>query len=145
MPIKPENKSRYPKNWKQIRTSILERAHNRCEFCGRLNHSHFWNENTGKMVKVVLTVAHLDHTPENCNPENLRALCQRCHNQYDAKHRAETRRKSKEERKKCEDCYWYMTLRDHKGKSWGKVCYEAVDGLTSGIDRPNKDDCFKSR
>ena len=26
MPIKPENKSRYPKNWKQIRNSILERA-----------------------------------------------------------------------------------------------------------------------
>ena len=29
MPIKPENKARYPKNWKQIRISILERCHNR--------------------------------------------------------------------------------------------------------------------
>jgi 5-methylcytosine-specific restriction endonuclease McrA len=91
MPIKPENKKRYPANWKQIRESILERAHNRCEFCGKQNHTYFWNEKTGKMVKVVLTIAHLDHTPENCDPENLRALCQACHNRYDAKHRAETR------------------------------------------------------
>ena len=91
MPIKPENRKRYPSNWKEIRASILERAHNRCEFCGKLNHSYFWNERTGKMVKVVLTIAHLDHTPENCAPENLRALCQACHNRYDAKHRAETR------------------------------------------------------
>ena len=29
--------------------------------------------------------------PKNCDPENLRALCQKCHNRYDAKHRAETR------------------------------------------------------
>ena len=91
MPIKPENKKRYPANWKQIRESILERAHNRCEFCGKQNHTYFWTEKTGKMVKVVLTIAHLDHTPENCDPENLRALCQACHNRYDAKHRAETR------------------------------------------------------
>jgi|GEM_PF-6023177 len=26
----------------------------------------------------------VDHTPENCARENLRALCQRCHNAYDA-------------------------------------------------------------
>lgn len=36
------------------------------------------------VVKVVLTVAHLDHTPENCDESNLAALCQRCHNRYDA-------------------------------------------------------------
>jgi len=35
-------------------------------------------------VKVVLTDAHLDHTPENCARDNLAALCQRCHNRYDA-------------------------------------------------------------
>lgn len=34
-------------------------------------------------AKVVLTVAHLDHQPENCADENLRAWCQRCHNIYD--------------------------------------------------------------
>jgi 5-methylcytosine-specific restriction endonuclease McrA len=32
---------------------------------------------------VVLTVAHLDHQPENVDPNNLRAWCQRCHNTYD--------------------------------------------------------------
>ena len=40
-----------------------------------------------RIVRIVLTVAHLDHTPENCEPENLKALCQRCHNIYDAPHR----------------------------------------------------------
>jgi len=33
---------------------------------------------------VILTVAHLDHIPEHCDDANLRAMCQRCHNAYDA-------------------------------------------------------------
>lgn len=37
-----------------------------------------------RIVRIVLTVAHLDHQPENCADENLKALCQRCHNRYDA-------------------------------------------------------------
>jgi predicted HAD superfamily Cof-like phosphohydrolase len=37
--------------------------------------------------KVVCTVAHLDHVPENCDPANLRFWCQRCHNTYDRPHR----------------------------------------------------------
>ena len=96
MPIRPENKARYPKDWKQIRARILERANNHCEFCGVLNHSYRWNGQ--KMIRVVLTIAHLDHTPENCDPSNLRALCQKCHNAYDAPHRAETRKMGKEVR-----------------------------------------------
>lgn len=94
MPIKPENKARYPKNWKEIRASILQRANNKCEFCGIENYSVRENGS-----KVVLTIAHLDHTPENCNPENLRALCQKCHNTYDAEHRKETRLKTKNKEK----------------------------------------------
>lgn len=94
MPIKKENKNRYPKDWKQIRASILRRADDKCEFCGVENHTYRLNPNTGKEAYIVLTIAHLDHTPENCNPENLRALCQRCHNQYDAQHRAETRKRT---------------------------------------------------
>lgn len=94
MPIRPENKKRYPKNWKEIRQQILKRADNRCEFCGVENHT--WRPSISSTspsdaVWVVLTIAHLDHNPENCDPENLRALCQRCHNRYDAKHRAATR------------------------------------------------------
>lgn len=94
MPIRPENKARYPKNWQEIRAAILERAGNCCEFCGVRNHTYRQNAQ-GKTVRVVLTIAHLDHTPEHCDPSNLRALCQKCHNAYDALHRAETRKKTK--------------------------------------------------
>jgi len=93
MPIKPENRKRYPKNWKEIRVDILKRANNRCEGspkypdCRAINYQK--HPVTGS--KVVLTVAHLDHTPENCDYKNLRAWCQRCHLTYDAKHHAETR------------------------------------------------------
>lgn len=44
---------------------------------------------------VMLTVAHLDHTPEHCDDANLRAMCQRCHFRYDAEHHAETRAATK--------------------------------------------------
>lgn len=40
-----------------------------------------------RIVRIVLTVAHLDHTPENCADDNLASLCQRCHNIYDGPHR----------------------------------------------------------
>lgn len=39
---------------------------------------------------IVLTVAHLDHDPTNCAPENLRAMCQRHHLAYDQAHHAQT-------------------------------------------------------
>lgn len=39
MPIRPENKKLYRKNWKQIRKDILQRANNKCEFCGVDNYS----------------------------------------------------------------------------------------------------------
>lgn len=91
MPIKPENRSRYPKNWSsEVRPAILERAHNSCEFCGRRNHTYYFNEKTKRMVKVVLTIAHFNHQPEDCSPDNLRALCQQCHLRYDAEHHRQT-------------------------------------------------------
>lgn len=108
MPIKPENKHLYPKNWKEIRASILERAGNKCEFCGVENHSmqdRYRQDYQGGckelyQIKVVLTIAHLDNDPTNNNPDNLRALCQKCHLTYDAKmhaaHAAETRRLQRE-------------------------------------------------
>lgn len=105
MPIKPENRNRYPKNWKkEIRPAILKRANNRCEFCGVENHSYVIKAGTENWqfpepARVVLTIAHLDHNPENCDPSNLRALCQRCHNRYDAKHRAATRSHTLAEKK----------------------------------------------
>ncbi len=35
------------------------------------------------LVKIVLTTAHLDRNTANNEPENLVALCQRCHLNYD--------------------------------------------------------------
>lgn len=122
MPIRPENKARYPADWKAVSKRILDRAADHCERCGVPNGvmihratssagDPLWRmaddtayedsrcANTGntvpdtsedtidmnrKPVRVVLTVAHLNHTPEDCADENLRAWCQRCHNIYDA-------------------------------------------------------------
>jgi hypothetical protein len=119
MPIRPENKDRYPKDWPEISQRIRKRAGNRCEECavenhalgGRLRDGTFllavplgdnglrlqWPEpgdlawcsdgvraDQLRIIRIVLTVAHLDHTPENCADENLKAWCQRCHLRYDA-------------------------------------------------------------
>ncbi|MGE7139182.1 hypothetical protein ACQKIE_16265 [Luteibacter sp. NPDC031894] len=123
MPIKPENRDRYPANWStEIRPAILKRAGDRCERCKAKN-GHvicremsgatymvddgyvFSSENgdclgrarvtdypAGRYITVVLTIAHLDHQPESCDPNNLRAWCQRCHLAYDKDHHAVTRR-----------------------------------------------------
>lgn len=119
-------KELYPANWKQISLSIRERAGNRCEWCGVPNGVIGYREESGnfitlyqdksevgqradtltedgiKLIRIVLTVAHLDHTPANCDPANLVALCQKCHLAYDAKFHAQnaanTRRKKRIER-----------------------------------------------
>lgn len=55
-----------------------------------------------KSIKIVLTVAHLDHTPEHCEEDNLLAMCQFCHLRMDRdQHRktaAETRRAQRADR-----------------------------------------------
>ena len=115
MPIKKENKNRYPKDWDVISRYVREfRAGNKCEVCGIENYRvikrcsggryrdltsqewelvHFWvaklEVKLEKVLKhfgftrIVLTVGHLDHTPENNDYSNLRAMCQYCHNCYD--------------------------------------------------------------
>lgn len=45
-----------------------------------------------KIVRVVLTISHRDHKPENNRVTNLRALCQRCHLRYDRHEHARTRK-----------------------------------------------------
>lgn len=52
---------------------------------------------TIKIIEIVLTVAHLDHQPENCDPQNLKAWCQRCHLHYDRDHHAETAYRTRRE------------------------------------------------
>jgi hypothetical protein len=98
MPIRPENRARYPRDWPAISLRIRrERAAGQCECEGECRTGHQGrcparhgqpHPATGSVV--VLTVAHLDHTPETCTDDNLRAMCQRCHLNYDRGHHAET-------------------------------------------------------
>lgn len=111
MPIRPSEAARYPKDWKAISARIKARANGRCEChgeCGlhrttpgprRCGETHGSRARWAK-GKIVLTVAHLDHNPENCADTNLRAMCQRCHLRYDQSHHqrnaARTRRAKKQ-------------------------------------------------
>jgi|WetSurMetagenome_2_1015567.scaffolds.fasta_scaffold1111427_2 hypothetical protein len=88
MPIRPSERSKYPADWAEISARIRVREGNRCKWCKAENGQA--HPETGS--RVVLTVAHLDHDPANNVEENLAALCQRCHLQYDrAQHVANTR------------------------------------------------------
>jgi hypothetical protein len=126
MPIKQENKARYPLDWPAVRAGILKRAGYRCEHPGCLARQYsvgwwalsvkgwvwcaHWGDNDNprtyqdaravaaelyfsrgeeigdKPTVIVLTIAHLDHQPENSDPQNLRAMCQRHHLAYDQAH-----------------------------------------------------------
>ena len=133
MPIRPENRARYPKDWKAIVAQVRERSGNRCECEGECGTKHaarcnvpnesqgyrgpdgrfylaaemtlermawIWGmQTTPKLVRIVLTTAHLDHVPEHCDPSNLKHMCQRCHLAYDRDHHAQTRARTKREGK----------------------------------------------
>lgn len=126
MPVKPENKARYPNDWPAIAEEVKAAAGWRCEKCGVFHGDVIWRgtaadgrpvfkaagasqfcppicAETGKAVpdlfwddvaaapkptRIIITVAHLDHQPENVERSNLRALCQRCHLAYDSRHHA---------------------------------------------------------
>ena len=103
MPIRPENKARYPADWK-LRSRFVRfyRAKNKCEWCGAENYKP--HPITGS--NVILTTAHVyDDRPEASSLLNLAALCQRCHNRHDAK----VRRQGIRERK-----YKYQLVLDFK-------------------------------
>lgn len=94
-------KERYPKNWNKIALNIKEKANWKCQECGRKCRKV--GESMEDFVKrisplpnlsieiclypkrFVLTVAHLDHMPENCDENNLKALCSSCHCKMDLK------------------------------------------------------------
>lgn len=114
----------YPENWKsELRPAVLTRANNACENCGVKNYDVVrWNEaesryeshlsvrpknyKTAKRIwsslktwhdwkVIVLTIAHLDHDVKNNEMDNLKALCQRCHLNYDRADNARRRRYGK--------------------------------------------------
>lgn len=112
----PINYKEYHPDWKAISLRIRkERAQNKCEWCGRENSLYYITnadgtpdkcfpecddkdyaqacKDTGShVVRIVLTVAHIDHNKTNNDDANLAALCQRCHLNHDRKQHAENRR-----------------------------------------------------
>lgn len=113
----------YGPEWKTISAQVREEAGNRCEWCqvpngargARDTHGQWWDESQidelsaynartifgielwgrVKILRIVLTVAHLDHDHTNHERSNLAALCQRCHLSYDRKQHAETRKRNR--------------------------------------------------
>jgi 5-methylcytosine-specific restriction endonuclease McrA len=106
----------------RVRPDIIRRANNHCELCGIKNYTlvrvfrsgirqfiseyftakdansvcSYLNKNIdrkiSKHIVVVLTVAHLDHDIKNNDYQNLKALCQKCHNRHDVKDRVKNRK-----------------------------------------------------
>jgi len=101
----PCNYKDYPSNWQEIRSEILARADNQCEWvcdpektypyfirCVEINGDKaIWFKG-----KVVLTIAHLCFVTKCDDRNHLRAMCQLHHNRYDAKHRAANRKRKRE-------------------------------------------------
>jgi len=58
----------YPQEWtKTLKISIRERDKYTCQLCGE------------KQGDVAHDVHHIDYNKQNCNPDNLTALCKSCH------------------------------------------------------------------
>lgn len=92
----PMDRSRYPANWPQVSYEIrFVRAQGRCECTGECGkHEGRCNAEHGKAHPVtgslvILTTAHLGtgtgdkHDKQDVRPENLKAMCQRCHLLFD--------------------------------------------------------------
>ncbi len=96
MPIRAENAVRYPREWPLISLWVRVCAAWRCEHCDAVQGEP--HPVTGS--RVVLTVAHLDHTtgPEDVRPSNLAALCQKCHLNYDRQMHKVVRAKTRRDR-----------------------------------------------
>lgn len=111
----PCDYKKYPKAWKtEIRPFILKRANNCCENekCGVANYSYGWRDAEGnfhlateqeieagvsdnfkKIIRIVLTIGHLDHDETNheVKMDRLRAWCQRCHLKFDVEEKRRRR------------------------------------------------------
>ena len=98
----PMDRSRYPQNWAVIALLVKGLANWTCQHCGRkcrksgeslldfieqvrthrISECRIAAEIMEAPGRFVLTVAHLDHDPENPNAR-LKALCAPCHCRYD--------------------------------------------------------------
>lgn len=93
----PWDRSLYPDNWDELALEIKNEANWTCQACSRPCRKP--GEDLADLAKrlppvwlpyfqekprrFVLTVAHMDHRPENCDRKNLRAWCVPCHARYD--------------------------------------------------------------
>lgn len=122
----PMDRSRYPANWDEIAQAVKDEANWQCEdchrpcrrpgvswvdFCLQILETRWFadtceevhDEETGewgvveRRQRFTLTVAHLDHVPENCDRRNLKALCAPCHCRMDLK-AMQTKKRLKAER-----------------------------------------------
>lgn len=117
----PIDYKKYPPNWKtELRPAVLKRANNCCEECGVENYSigyrdefEKWHdieksfagdmhaedakELGYKVIKIILTIAHLDHdeTNHDVKIDRLKALCQLHHLRYDSKEKNKRRLEKK--------------------------------------------------
>lgn len=97
MPIRPENRARYPRDWKTaIVPAVRLRSGNRCECQGQCGIKHSGKKARGRCQArngephpktgstVVLTVAHKHGEPlESRDITGMFHACQQCHNRYD--------------------------------------------------------------
>lgn len=93
MPIRPENRARYPKTWRDMVAAARARSGDRCEClgqCGLVHDGGRCNADNGQPhpttgSKVVLTLAHEHGVPlEETSIDRMFHACQQCHNRYDA-------------------------------------------------------------
>lgn len=106
----PMRRELYPPDWEAISLQVREDAGQRCEWCGVDNGATgarslngIWydeddidgmNSYEGlrlfgdypKIIRIVLTVHHIDADKTNNQRSNLVALCQRCHLNADRPH-----------------------------------------------------------
>lgn len=91
---------------------VRERSGGRCECAGECGRGHEGrcaatdgapHPVTGS--RVVLTTAHLNHTPEDCRLENLRHMCQACHLSLDRHHHAANARATRRARRASGDLF----------------------------------------
>ncbi|MBE9068717.1 HNH endonuclease [Leptolyngbya cf. ectocarpi LEGE 11479] len=106
----PMDRSLYPDNWDELAFQIKTEANWCCTECGRPcrqpgesfdtflkrcwtpslemrypSYEMDGERRVSKAGRFVLTVAHIDHEPGNCDLTNLKALCAPCHGTYDLK------------------------------------------------------------
>lgn len=120
----PMDRSLYPADWEEIAHAIKEAAGWQCQECERpcrrpgesvddlelrLSdrwradlYEADWDDELGYVVlrkaqRFCLTVAHLNHIPSDCSPDNLKALCAPCHCRYDLA-QMQIKRRLKQER-----------------------------------------------